>query len=121
MKEYSRKAASNLQEKQVAILVNGNIQPASGGTSHGGGDVLTKNWFFECKTVTSTKNSYSIKKTVLDKMYEQMYEQKRDYSALVFRFSPEGDDYMVIDSNTFKYMMDCANYCDKYNIDLNSY
>ena len=35
MKEYSKKEASLLQEKQVAKLVNGQVQVASGGTSHG--------------------------------------------------------------------------------------
>lgn len=118
MKEFSKKEASNLQEKQVAALVNGNIQIGSGGTSHGGGDVLTKKWFFECKTVITDKNSYGVKKSVIDKMKEQMFEQKRDYSALVFRFSPESKDYFVIDSDTFIYMMKCTDYCDKNEINV---
>lgn len=117
--KFSNKKASNLQEKQVAKHVNGNVTPGSGCTSHGGGDVLTKNWFFECKTVTSEKNSYSIKKSVIDKMKEQCFEQMKNYCALVFRFSPNGKDYYVIDENTFKHMMQCTNYCDINEININ--
>ena len=113
MKEYTKKEASLLQEKQVANLVNGQVQVASGGTSHGGGDVLTDNWFFECKTVTTPKNSYSVKKSIIDKMKEQTFEQRRDYCALVFRFSPEGKDYFVIDSDTMEYLLQCQEYYEK--------
>ena len=119
MKEYSKKEASTLQEKQVANLVNGNVTVASGGTSHGGGDVLTERWFFECKTVTTDKDSYSVKKAVLEKLKEQTFEQMKDYGVLAFRFSPEGKDYFVVDSDTFKYMMQCTKYCDKNGVDVN--
>lgn len=118
MKVYTKKEASLLQEKEVAKLVNGQTQVASGGTSHGGGDVLTDNWFFECKTVTSDKDSYSVKKSVLNKAKEQCFEQRRDYYSLAFRFSPEGNDYFVVDANTFSYMMKCVNYCDANEIEL---
>jgi hypothetical protein len=113
MKEYSKKDASLLQEKQVANLVDGQVQVASGGTSHGGGDVLTERWFFECKTVTTEKDSYSVKKSVLNKLKEQTFEQRKEYGALAFRFSPEGKDYFVVDASTFTHMMNCTNYYDK--------
>ena len=119
MKEYSKKEASLLQEKQVANLVNGQVQVASGGTPTGGGDVLTEHWFFECKTVTSEKDSYSVKKSIIEKLKEQTFEQMKDYGVLAFRFSPEGKDYFVVDSDTFKYMMNCTNYCDKNEVDIN--
>ncbi len=119
MKEYTKKEASLLQEKEVAKLVNGQVQVASGGTSHGGGDVLTNKWFFECKTVTTNKDSYSVKKSVLSKLKEQTFEQLKDYGVLAFRFSPEDKDYFVIDSDTFKYMMQCTNYCDKNEVKIN--
>ena len=118
-KEYTKKEASLLQEKQVAQLVDGQVQVASGGTSHGGGDVLTDNWFFECKTVISEKNSYSVKKAVLEKLKEQTFEQRKDYGTLAFRFSPEEKDYFIVDSDTFKYMMQCVNYCDKNGVNIN--
>lgn len=112
MKEYTKKEASVLQEKQVAKLVDGQVQVGSGGTTHGGGDVLTDTWFFECKTVISKKDSYSVKKSVIDKMMEQRFEQQKEYAALAFRFEPEGKDYFVIDSDTFKYMMECTDSMD---------
>lgn len=119
MKEYTKKEASILQEKQVADLINGQVQVASGGLSHNGGDVLTNNWFFECKTVITPKDSYNVKKSIIDKMKEQTFEQRKDYCALAFRFSPEDKDYFVIDSDTFKYMMQCTNYCDMNEVKIN--
>lgn len=116
--KYNNKKASNLQEKQVAKHLGGYVTPGSGGTSHGGGDVFKDNWFIECKTVTSEKNSYSIKKSVIDKMTEQCFEQKKEYCALAFRFSPNSKDYYTIDEDTFRYMMKCTNFCDKNNIDV---
>lgn len=105
---------SRLQEKDVAKLVNGNVQIASGGLSHNGGDVLTNDWFFECKTVTSDKNSYSVKKSVIEKAKEQCFEQMKEYWALVFRFSPEGKDYFVIDEDVFLHLMKCAHIVDSF-------
>lgn len=105
-----RKQYSILQEKRVAKITNGKQTVASGGTTFGGGDVLTSNWFFECKTVTTPKNSYSIKKQVIEKMKEQAFEQQKDYSALVFRFGPIEKDYYVVDEDTFKYLLQCLEY-----------
>lgn len=110
MKEYTKKEASILQERQVAKLVDGQVQVASGGTSHGAGDVLTDDWFFECKTVTTPKDSYSVKKSIIDKMKEQTFEQRKGYCALAFRFSPEDKDYFVIDSDTMQYLLLCQKY-----------
>lgn len=118
MKEYTKKEASVLQEKQVANLVGGQVQPASGGTSHGGGDVLTDDWFFECKTVINEKDSYSIKKSVINKMKEQTFEQRREYCALAFRFSPEDKDYFVIDSDTMEYLLTCQKHYEKSRLTI---
>lgn len=118
MKEYTKKEASLLQEKQVANLVGGRVQVASGGTSHGGGDVLTDDWFFECKTVTTPKDSYSVKKSIINKMKEQTFEQRKDYWALAFRFSPEDKDYFVIDSDTMKYLLQCQKYYEAARLSI---
>lgn len=117
--KITRKDASNLQEKQVAKHVCGLVTVGSGGLSHNAGDVITDNWFFECKTVTSEKNSYSIKKSVIEKAKEQCFEQMKEYWSLVFRFTPKGKDYYVVDEDIFKYMMMCTNYCDRNGIDVN--
>lgn len=118
MKILNKKEASLLQEKEVAKSIGGQVQIASGGLSHNAGDVIKDNWFFECKTVVSEKNSYSIKKSVIDKAKEQCFEQMKDYWALVFRFAPKDKDYYVIDSDTFKHIINCVNYCDKNGVDV---
>ena len=104
---------SRLQEEAIAKLVGGKRVAGSGNGAFNGGDVLTERWFFECKTVTTEKDSYSVKKSVLNKLKEQTFEQRKEYGALAFRFSPEGKDYFVVDANTFEHMMNCTNYCDK--------
>ena len=119
MKSYSKKESSINQEKHVAKVLNGQVQIASGGLSHNAGDVIKNNWFFECKTVTSEKNSYSIKKSVINKAREQCFEQMKDYWSLVFRFAPNDKDYYVVDEDTFKYMMECTNYCDMNEVNIN--
>ena len=118
MKEYTKKEASLLQEKQVANLVDGQVQVASGGLSHNGGDVLTDKWFFECKTVITSKDSYSVKKSIINKMKEQTFEQRKDYCALAFRFSPEDKDYFVIDSDTMKYLLQCQDYYETARLSI---
>ena len=47
-----------------------------------------------------------------------MFEQRKEYCALAFRFSPEDKDYFVVDSDTFKRMMVCTNYCDRIGVDI---
>jgi len=107
--QHTKKSASLLQEKEIASALGGQIQAGSGGTSHGGGDVHTDNWFIEAKTVLEKKKSYSIKTDVLNKMKEQMFEQKKEYAALAFRFEPTGKDWYVIDKDTFIYLLSLEN------------
>ena len=59
---------SQLQEKHIAKEFFGYRVAGSGNGLFNGGDVLTPDWFFECKTVTAPKKSYSIKQSVIDKM-----------------------------------------------------
>lgn len=95
-----------LQEKEIARLLNGTVQVASGGTAFGGGDVHTNCFFIEAKTTTAEKQSFSIKKDWLDKMRIQMQEQRKRYSALAFRFDPLGQDYFVIDANLMRQLVE---------------
>ena len=48
-------------------------------------------------------------------MNEQKFEQMKDYSALAFRFEPEGKDYFIVDSDTFIHLFECVNMFDKYS------
>lgn len=89
---------SQRQETEIAKLLDGKVQSNSGGTKFGGGDILTKYFLIEAKTKDKPFESFSIKKSWLDKAAEQAWEQGKTFSAVAFRFSPNGDDYFVIDS-----------------------
>lgn len=102
MSRNQGKDYSASQERDIARLLGGKVQSNSGGTRFGGGDVLTRDFFVEAKTPTKEQTSFSVKKDWIDKMQEQTFEQGRLYSALAFRFSPDGEDYFVIDSRLMK-------------------
>lgn len=107
MSKNQGKDYSASQERDIARLLGGRVQSNSGGTRFGGGDVLTDQFFIEAKTPTKEQTSFSIKKDWIDKMQEQTFEQGKIYSALAFRFSPDGEDYFVINSRR---MRDLVNY-----------
>jgi len=102
LKYLTSKECSELQEKQIAKLIDGKTQPNSGGTKFGGGDVLTEDFFVEAKTQTTDKICFTLKKEWFDKAQEQAFEQGRIWSAIAFRFGPEQEDHFVIDALLFR-------------------
>jgi hypothetical protein len=90
------------QENDIARLLGGRVQSNSGGTRFGGGDVQTAEFFIEAKTPSKEQTSFSIKRDWICKMSEQAFEQGKYNYALAFRFSPEGEDYFVINSRLMK-------------------
>lgn len=110
MSKNQGKDYSVSQENDIARLLGGRVQSNSGGTRFGGGDVQTSQFFIEAKTPTKSQTSFSIKKEWIEKMKEQAFEQRKYQSALAFRFSPDGEDYFVIDSRLMK---ELVNYMEK--------
>ncbi len=103
----STRSYSDKQEKQLAKELKGRVQANSGGTRFGGGDVhVGQHLFLEAKVPTKDQKSFSIYKEWLKKAREQAFEQNKSYSALAFRFEPDGEDYFVLDKRTFKDMWD---------------
>lgn len=96
---------SGKQEKRIAKAVGGTIVPNSGAIKFGAGDVRTDKWLFEAKTKTSESQSFSVKKSWLDKNKEEMFAMGKEYSALVFDFG-DGNNYYVLDEKTFLEMKD---------------
>ena len=91
---------SNRQEKAVAKAVGGKQVSNSGATAFSKGDVRTADWLIECKTCTTEKKSFSIKKEWLEKNKEEAFAMNKDYSALAFDFG-DGDNYYIVDEKTF--------------------
>ena len=96
---------SNKQEKAVAKVVGGKQTANSGATAFNKGDVSTENWLLECKTSTTEKASFSIKKAWLEKNKEEAFAMGKDHNALCFDFG-DAKRYYVIDEKTFKQLME---------------
>lgn len=92
---------SNKQEKFVAKAVSGKQVANSGATAFSKGDVVTDNWLIECKTTTTEKKSFAIKKEWLEKNKEEAFAMRKDYNALCFDFGDNGKRYYVVDEKTF--------------------
>ena len=92
---------SNRQEKKVAKAVGGRQTPNSGATPFQKGDVATEDWLIECKTTTTEKKTFNVKKEWLDKNKEEAFAMSKSYSALCFDFGNNSDRYYVIDEKTF--------------------
>lgn len=96
---------SNKQEKQVSKAVGGRQVSNSGATAFHKGDLKTKDFLIECKTVTKVKDSFSIKKLWLIKNKEEAFAMHRRYSALAFNFGPDQENYFIIDEKLFKILV----------------
>ena len=91
---------SNRQEKSVAKATGGKQTANSGATAFSKGDVRTDDFLIECKTCTSPKSSFSIKKEWFAKNKEEAFAMHKDYSAVAFDFG-DGTNYYIIDEPLF--------------------
>ena len=96
---------SNRQERKVAKAVGGRKTANSGATDFNKGDVVTANLLIECKTCTSEKKSFTIKKDWLDKNKEEAFACRKEYNAVAFDFGGK-DNYYIIDEQTFKLLVE---------------
>lgn len=98
---YSKK-----QENKVAKELDGKRTANSGATPFQKGDVTLDNWLIECKTCTTAKASFSIKREWLDKNREEAFAMRKMYNALCFDFGNGSNRYYVVDEKTFKEMVE---------------
>ena len=92
---------SSKQEKAVAKVVQGKQVANSGATAFNKGDVNTENWLIECKTATTAKASFSIKREWLEKNREEAFAMGKHYNALCFDYGNGGQRYYIVDEKTF--------------------
>lgn len=93
---------SSKQEKSVARNCRGKVTANSGATKWSKGDVTLADFLIECKTTTTPKKSFSIKKEWLDKNEEEAFAMRKHHSALAFQFEEGGDNYYIISERDFK-------------------
>ena len=96
---------SNRQEKAVAKVLKCKQVSNSGATAFNKGDVVSDDWLIECKTATSEKQSFSIKREWLKKNKEEAFAMGKSYNALCFDYGDNGNRYYVIDEKTFREVM----------------
>ena len=99
---------SNRQEKEVAKTIGGRQTANSGATPFSKGDVVTSGrdgWLIECKTATTAKASFSIKREWLDKNREEAFAMGKAHNALCFDFGNGSNKYYIVDERTFLKIM----------------
>lgn len=101
----STKYYSTRQEAYIASLLDGKVTAASG-ARWDKGDIILEDWLIECKCPMSSRKSFSIKQEWLDKNELERLEMHKPYSALVFQFEPDGENFFVLSEKTFKKMLD---------------
>lgn len=96
---------SKRQEKKVAKAVKGVQTPNSGATPFRKGDVVSKLFLIEAKTVTSERKSFTVKKEWFTKNREEAFAMNKPYSAVVFDFG-DGEQHYVIDEKLFQLLIE---------------
>lgn len=100
---------SDLQESYVAKSLGGRKTSSSGSGHWDKSDVIIKEagLSLECKTCTSPKSSFSIKKDWIKKHKEEAKSNLLYNTALVISFEPEGtENYYLIDEKLMKYLVE---------------
>ena len=103
---------SDKQEKRTAKVLGGKVQAGSGCSAFVKGDVSTDKCLIECKTSTTEKKSFSVKREVLDKIEEQAFAMRKPYPVLAFNFGDNEENYYVINERTFIQFQEFLNTLD---------
>ena len=104
MNKNSTRYFSSKQEKQVAKELGGKRTANSGATRFVKGDILLDDWCLECKTCTTEKKSFSIKREWIEKNEEEAFAMGKHHSAICFNFgeSHNVQNYYIINEKEFE-------------------
>lgn len=99
---------SDAQETSVAKLINGHRITNSGGGKFDKGDVVNSqaSLLVECKTTTSAKDSFRIKKDWIEKNRLEAKHARYLNSCLAFSFGPGEKNYFVIDEKLMQFLVE---------------
>lgn len=112
-KRLSTRYYSKQQENSVAKIINGKTVANSGARPYQKGDVGTngdktgnsvsdESWLIECKTTTSSKQSFAIKKQWLETIKEEAFQAGKMNYALAFSFGPKQENYYILSEQKFR-------------------
>lgn len=99
---------SKKHEKSIARGIGGTVQPNSGATPYRKGDVIHERFLFDGKTVEKPQKSITIKKADIEKLETERFAMRREFSALVFNFEPDGENYYAIKERTLRTLLEEA-------------
>jgi hypothetical protein len=107
-KNDSTRHYSDIQEKEVCRALGAIQQPNSGAGHWRKGDCILKeaSLLLECKTSTSEKKSFSIKREFLEKNKQEALSSRLMNGCLCFDFGPGTDRYYVIDEKMMKFLVE---------------
>lgn len=109
MKVRPTRYYSKKQETAVAKKVCGRRTANSGATAFQKGDVVADDFLIECKTTTTSKASFSIKKEWLEKNEEEAFAMGKTHSALAFNFGEAEANYYILSEKYFKEYLELLN------------
>lgn len=99
---------SDRQEKQIVKLLGGFQTSNSGAGKWAKGDVVipSASLLVEAKTMTSDKDSFSIKKEWLEKNLKEAKESHLLNNCLAFNFGPDQNNYFVINEKLMTFLVE---------------
>lgn len=97
---------SKLMESDVAKRLGGSVVSNSGAGLMYKGDVRTRQFLIECKTVTRPQEQITVRKEWMEKIRGEAFGQGKSYSAVAIRFDPTGRNYYLISENLMKYLIE---------------
>ena len=99
---------STNQENDICLKLNATRQPNSGAGKFRKGDVINydASLLIEAKTVTSDKDSFSIKKDWIIKNKEEAFTQRVFDGCIAFNFGPNQPNYFVIDEKLMRFLVE---------------
>ncbi len=99
---------STIQEEYICKKFNATRQPNSGASLFRKGDCVNYNasLLLECKTTTSDKDSFSIKKDWIEKNKDEAFTQRVFNGCIAFNFGPNQSNYFVIDEKLMKFLVE---------------
>ena len=102
---------SNAQEKYIAKTLGGKKQANSGATPFQKGDVKLDKFLIEAKTTTTAKESFTVKKTWLEKNKEEAFAMGKPHSVLAFNFGENRNksNFYIIDEGLMMTLVELIN------------
>ena len=113
MNKNSTRYFSSQQEKKISKTVGGRLQPNSGATLFKKGDIQTDKWLYEAKTCIKEQKQFTIKKEWLDILKKEAFGMKKEFSALVFNFGNNTENYYILNERVFKQVLSLLDELDE--------